>query len=361
MRTAGKTHRRLRSGRRVKGEAPGLPRAPEPLSRGSHEAFRERLGALDRAVERAVAESGAELPSGSWTADAVELALERWARLARVLESGAVLDLWARPGSETASAADEFGYDPSFEAWLAPLLRVLHRAWWRVETVGLDAVPARGRVLLVANHAGGLFPYDAAMLKLSARDEHPSHRLVRPLLDPSLMRLPVIGDVLARSGYVAARARNAERLLEREQAVLWFPEGAEGSAKLYRDRYRLGTFGRASFVRAALRTGAPIVPVAIVGAEEANPVLGHWDRLGRWLGLRTLPLTPTFPWLGLLGTVPLPSKWRIEFGEPIDWRARYEPEAATDARLVRQLCAETRERVRALLAGALARRGRAFL
>jgi 1-acyl-sn-glycerol-3-phosphate acyltransferase len=352
---------RIRAAGRPGRRAAGPPRAPTPSSPSPYEAFGERLGALERAVEEALAESGTSVSGGSWTAEAIELVLERWAQLGRAFESGTLGDVLPLAGGSTLGESDEFGHHPGIEGAVAAVLRVLCRAWWRVDAVGLDALPAEGRVLLVANRAATIFPVEAAVLKLVVRDQHPSARTVRPLIDPAMVRLPLVGDLLARCGYVAASSRNAERLLERELAVLLFPEGASGRGKLYRDRYRLGPFARGGVVRLALRTGTPILPVAIIGADEAHPVIGRWDGLGRWLGLPGFPLTPTFPWLGALGLIPLPSRWRIELGEPIDWRAEHGPDAAGDARLVRRLTAETRRRLQDLVAGAHRRRGPAFL
>src|SRR5262249_37958133 len=167
--------------------------------------------------------------------------------------------------------------------------------------------------------------------------------------------LPFVGTFMSRCGAVRACPENATRLLERDEAVIVFPEGTRGIGKPYEQRYRLVRFGRGGFVRIALRTGAPIVPIAIIGSEEIHPILGRWDWLARLINLPYFPLTPTFPWLGLLGLVPLPSKWRIEFGAPIEWAAHYGPQGADDRLLVSRLTEEGRQRGQRIGADALPR------
>jgi len=334
---------------------------PRPAALQRYDLFRERLRALEGRVELAVIESGVVEDGSSRITDAVEALLDGYARLARALEEGSTADLlWPLRLRGRIPEVDDFGYDTEFEQLVAPVFRLLYRTWWRVETRGIENVPAHGRVLLVANHAGGLFAYDGAMLKVALLDDHPAHRSARPLVDDFVYNLPYVGTFMTRCGGVRASPENADRLLKRDEAVVVFPEGTKGIGKAYRDRYRLARFGRGGFVRIALRTGTPVVPVAIVGSEEIHPIVGKWDWLARMLGLPYFPLTPTFPWLGLLGLLPLPSRWRIEFGRPLDWTGRYGPEGAKDRLLVSRLTEEVRQDVQRLLAGALARRGPAF-
>jgi 1-acyl-sn-glycerol-3-phosphate acyltransferase len=153
---------------------------------------------------------------------------------------------------------------------------------------------------------------------------------------------------------------NALRLLEQDQLVAVFPEGVKGTGKPFSERYRLQRFGRGGFVEIALRTGAPIVPVAVVGSEEIYPKLADIPPVARMLGAPFFPVTPTFPWLGPLGIVPLPSKWRIEFLEPIE-TASYGPEAAADRALVLELSERVREEIQQALYANLVRRGPAFI
>ncbi|HEY8514203.1 MAG TPA: lysophospholipid acyltransferase family protein [Candidatus Binatia bacterium] len=356
--------RNVRRLRPVRRKTPPRPAPPGGSTAAvlRHDLFRERLRALDALVERALAESGGVGAGGSRITEMVDAALDAYARLARDLEKSSPLTLLANAlGAGRIPEVDEFGYDAEYEQSVAPLFRALYRTWWRVDVEGLENVPGEGRVLLVANHAGGLFAYDGAMLKIAVQDHHPAHRSVRPLVDDFVYNLPFVGDFMIRCGGVRACPENAERLLRRDHAVVVFPEGTKGIGKPYSQRYRLQRFGRGGFVRIALRTGTPIVPVAIIGSEEIHPIIGRWDWLARQLRLPYFPLTPTFPWLGLLGLVPLPSKWRIEFGRPLDFSQQYGPEAAHDRLLVSRLTEEVRQRVQRLVAEALERRGPAFL
>lgn len=350
-----------KSGRRSADDGGPAGAGTPPIAVLRPDSFGERLRALDHLLARAAAESGARVADEPWFADVVEAVLDGWAQVARTIESGGWSELlgWRRSAARLPEV-DDFGYDRAFEQTVAPLFRVLYRSWWRVDVDGLENVPASGRVMLVANHAGALFAHDGAMLKVALQDAHPAHRVARPLVDDFVYNLPFVGDFMTRCGGVRACTQNAERLLRRDEAVVVFPEGTKGIGKQYRDRYRLARFGRGGFVRIALRTRSPIVPVAIVGAEEIHPMVGRWDWMARLLGLPYFPLTPTFPWLGLLGAVPLPSKWRIEFGKPIDWRQAYGPEAARDRLLVSRLCEEVRERVQEQVDDAVTRRGSAF-
>jgi 1-acyl-sn-glycerol-3-phosphate acyltransferase len=249
---------------------------------------------------------------------------------------------------------DEFGYDPVFAKTLQPFFEFLYSFWWRVEASGVESVPSHGPGLVVANHSGVL-PYDGAMVKLAIRRHHPARRECRMLMLDMFALLPVLAPALTKHGEVRANADNAERLLARGELVGVFPEGVKGVGKYFRDRYQLARFGRGGFVRVALRAGAPIVPCAVVGAEEIHPVLARADWIGRPLGLPYFPITPTFPWLGLLGAVPLPAKWSIDFGEPMRTDG-YGPEAADDPILVNRLAQEVRGTIARMIRGRLARR-----
>jgi 1-acyl-sn-glycerol-3-phosphate acyltransferase len=249
---------------------------------------------------------------------------------------------------------DEFGFDPLFARTIDPLFDFLYRVYWRVDVSGMEHVPEDGPGLIVSNHSGVL-PYDGAMIKLALRHHHPLRRECRMLMLDMFALLPFLAPVLTRHGEVRANPDNAERLLRGGGLVGVFPEGVKGVGKHFRERYRLARFGRGGFVRVALRTGAPLVPCAVVGAEEIHPVLARADWVGRPLGLPYFPLTPTFPWLGLFGVVPLPTKWSIEFGEPMPVDG-YGPEAADDPILVNRLSEEVRTRVQEMIDGRLARR-----
>jgi nucleoside-diphosphate-sugar epimerase/1-acyl-sn-glycerol-3-phosphate acyltransferase len=254
---------------------------------------------------------------------------------------------------------DEFGYDPELvDHVLAPVLRPLYQRWWRVRTEGLEHVPSSGPALVVGNHAGTL-PFDATMVALAIHDEHPAHRILRMLAADLAFTLPLIAPLARKSGNTLACEEDAERLLDAGELVGVFPEGYKGLGKPFRDRYRLQRFGRGGFVELALRTGTPIVPVAVVGSEEIYPMVGNLRRLARLLGLPYLPVTPTFPLLGPLGAVPLPSRWLIEFCPPIE-TAGYGPDAVLDPMVVFDLTDQVRDTIQRTLNKNLAARGSAF-
>ncbi len=230
--------------------------------------------------------------------------------------------------------------------------------WWRVQTLGLEHVPSSGAALVVGNHAGTL-PFDAMMVALALHDEHPAHRTLRMLAADLAFTLPVVAPLARKSGNTLACEEDAERLLEGGELVGVWPEGYKGLGKPFRERYRLQRFGRGGFVELALRTGAPIVPVAVVGSEEIYPMVGNLRRLGRLLGLPYLPVTPTFPLLGPLGAVPLPSRWLIEFCPPIE-TAGYGPDAVLDPMVVFDLNDQVRDTIQRTLEKNLAARGSAF-
>jgi len=269
---------------------------------------------------------------------------KRWRRLAMMGKSEVV---------------DDFGRDPIATARWEPLLDFLYSKWFRVEAAGLEHVPATGKALLVANHAGTL-PYDSAMVMHAIRRDHPARRDVRPLIEDAVFHLPWLGPLMSRIGGVRACQENAERLLAKDELVAVFPEGVKGMGKLWRDRYRLQRFGRGGFVKLALRSGAPIVPVAVIGAEEALPMLGKVTWFAKTVGLPYVPVTPTFPWLGAAGLLPLPSKWLVEFGAPIDLAAEYPPEAAEDRLLVNRLADQVRARIQDMVDALRSRRRSLF-
>jgi 1-acyl-sn-glycerol-3-phosphate acyltransferase len=243
---------------------------------------------------------------------------------------------------------DEFGFDRELtEQVFAPLLRPLYDKWFRVEVSGMDNVPADGAALLVANHSGTI-AMDALMTQLALLDHHPAHRPLRMLGADLVFSTPFIGEIARKSGSTLASNADAERLLQGGHLVGVWPEGFKGIGKPFSERYKLQRFGRGGFVAAALRTGAPIIPVSIVGAEEAYPMLGNAKLVARLLGLPYFPITPTFPLLGALGLLPLPSKWLIEFGPPID-SAAVGSAAADDPMLVFNLTDQVRETIQQTL------------
>jgi 1-acyl-sn-glycerol-3-phosphate acyltransferase len=255
---------------------------------------------------------------------------------------------------------DEFGFDPELtETVLFAFLRPLYRRWFRVEVRGIQNVPAEGGALVVANHSGAI-ALDAYMVALAIHDEHPQHRFLRLLGADLVFRTPFVGEFARKSGATLASHPDAERLLSAGEAVGVWPEGFKGVGKPFSERYQLQRFGRGGFVTAALRTRTPIVPCSIVGAEETYPIIGNLPRLARLLGLPYLPITPTWPWLGPLGMVPLPSKWLIEFGEPVP-TTDYDDGAAEDPMLVFDLTDQVRHTIQKTLYTLLLRRRSAFL
>jgi 1-acyl-sn-glycerol-3-phosphate acyltransferase len=254
---------------------------------------------------------------------------------------------------------DEWGFDEGFADLVEPFFGFLYERWWRVRVEGAERVPAHGRALLASNHAG-ILPWDATMISLALLREHPLPRHPRFLVLNWAFDLPWISVFMRKVGGVVASPYNALRLLEQDQLVAVFPEGVKGTGKPFGERYRLQRFGRGGFVEIALRAGAPIVPVAVVGSEEIYPKIGDVPALARLIGAPFFPVTPTFPWLGPLGVVPLPSKWRIEFCDPIE-TASYGPDAANDRGLVLELTDRVRETVQEALLRNLVARGPAFV
>ena len=243
---------------------------------------------------------------------------------------------------------DVFGFDRELtEQVLLPLARPLYRHYWRVRVVGMDRVPGAEGALLAANHAGTL-PFDAIMTKVALLDEHPAHRHLRELAADLALRVPVVGPLARKSGNTLAQGDDAVRLLQAGELVGVWPEGFKGIGKPYRDRYKLQRFGRGGFVQVALRAGRPIIPVAIIGAEEIYPMIANVRILARLLGVPYFPLTWQFPLLGPFGAIPLPSRWLIEFGNPID-TAHYGPEAADDPMLVFEITDRVRDTIQQML------------
>jgi len=255
---------------------------------------------------------------------------------------------------------DDFGFDPELtEFTVLPMARQLYRRWFRTEVVGVHNLPAESGALIVANHAGGLWALDGVITATAVHDETPNHRCLRMRGADLVFNTPVLGELARKTGSTLACNPDAERLLGTGELVGVWPEGFKGIGKPFSERYKLQRFGRGGFVSAALRTGAPIVPTAIVGSEEIHPMLGNARTLARILGLPYFPLTPTFPWLGPLGLIPLPSKWYIEFGEPIE-TAHYGKESADDPMLVFNLTDQVRETIQQTLYRLLMQRRSVF-
>ncbi|MGL4304533.1 MAG: lysophospholipid acyltransferase family protein [Mycobacteriaceae bacterium] len=255
---------------------------------------------------------------------------------------------------------DDFGFDPHLnEAVLLPLLRPLFEKWFRVEVSGLENIPNEGAALIVANHAG-VIPIDGLMTSVAVHDLHPQHRNLRMLAADMAFEAPVIGGLARKAGHTLACNPDALRLLEAGEVTAVFPEGFKGIGKLFKDRYKLQRFGRGGFVSAALSAGVPIIPCSIVGSEEIYPMIADLKSLARLCGVPYMPVTPFFPWLGPVGMIPLPSKWYIEFGEPI-YTNSYSPGAAEDPMVVFDLTDQVRETIQQTLYRLLAGRRNVFL
>jgi 1-acyl-sn-glycerol-3-phosphate acyltransferase len=276
-------------------------------------------------------------------------------------------DRWEQPAAELLAflrrrvtgdfEVDDYGFDPELtERFLLAAVRPLKEKWFRVEVRGAENIPADGGALVVSNHSGTV-PVDGLMTMVSVHDATGRH--LRPLGADLVFRMPFIGEIARKSGATMACNEDAQRMLSGGELVGVWPEGFKGIGKPYSDRYKLQRFGRGGFVSAAIRTGVPIVPCSVVGAEEIYPLVGNVPALARLLGIPYLPITPFFPWLGPLGLVPLPSKWLIEFGEPIRTDT-YDEGSADDPMLVFNVTDQVRETVQQTLYTLLMQRRSVF-
>ncbi|MFZ9519942.1 MAG: lysophospholipid acyltransferase family protein [Silvanigrellaceae bacterium] len=249
--------------------------------------------------------------------------------------------------SMRSEEVDLFGFDPIFDRFVRPLFDFLYTKYWRVETYGISNIPRSGPCLMVGNHSGSL-PYDATMLKMAVLKEHQNHREVRFMVEDFLFHFPFLGSLMNRFGGVRASQENAQQLLNAQMPVVVFPEGVKGLGKLYRDKYHLARFGRGGFIKLCLRTGAPLVPVAFIGPEEIHPMLARETFFAGMFGIPYVPITPTFPWLGPAGLIPLPSKWFIHILPPIDL-SEYGPEAEKDRVLVYRLAQKVKNQIQEVI------------
>ena len=339
-RTASSAARSLAGGRARRSErrpaqgAPGDRQSPEPSGES-------KTGGIPVAdLADAVAQGARDVLGADW-----ERRLAEWVALLRRRLAGDY-------------QVDEFGFDPELTARLGQAIaRPIAQKWFRIEVRGAENIPADDGVLLVANHSGTI-PMDAIMTSLVVHDH--ADRYLRMLAADLVFTLPFVSEVARKGGATLACNEDAERLLRKGELVGVWPEGFKGIGKPYSERYKLQRFGRGGFVSAAMRTGVPIVPCSIVGAEEIYPLVGNIPSLARLLGVPYIPITPFFPWLGPLGLVPLPSRWIIEFGEPIRTDA-YSDGAADDPMLMFNLTDQVRETIQQTLHSLLVARDRIFL
>ncbi|GAB2771753.1 hypothetical protein GCM10027020_26100 [Nocardioides salsibiostraticola] len=252
---------------------------------------------------------------------------------------------------------DEYGFDAEItQRFFMAALRPLADSWFRVEVIGAENIPAEGGALVVSNHSGTV-PIDGLMTMVSIYDHTGRH--LRPLGADLVFRLPVVSNMARKGGATLACNADAERMLSGGELVGVWPEGFKGIGKPFSDRYKLQRFGRGGFVSAALRTGVPIIPLSVVGAEEIYPLVGNIPSLARVLGVPYIPITPLFPLLGPLGLVPLPSKWLLEFGEPIR-TDEYDETAIDDPMLVFNVTDQVRETIQQTLYSLLRKRESVF-
>ncbi len=341
--------------RGTKGGAESRERAAE-RSRGT----RERLGELEHRVEATLEGLEHRLADVAARAGVTSAAGELRETVARLLPKvkhalGTAIDL-ARL-LEPPGRLDRHGLDARFHERAQPLLDLLYATWWRTEARGVERVPERGAAIIVANHAGAV-PWDALVLRHALHRDHPARRDLRPLLDDREADLPFFGPLAIRLGAVRAAPEPAERIL-RDGALLGvFPEGSAVARKSWGERYRIQRFGRGGFVKIALRTGVPIIPCAIVGSEEASPGIARPGWLAATLGVATLPGS-SFR-VGAAGLLPLPSRWSLRFGDPVDLSGAG-PAAADDPSTVNALTERVRSTLQAMLDEEIAARRSVFL
>ncbi len=334
----------------------GQPAPGESVTRPEPGAAPEAASVAAPAVERVSEREPSEgIPVGDWlaafTQAAVEVFGDRWEqRLAEFLA-------FLRRRVTGEFEVDEFGFDSEVtERFMLAAIRPIKEKWFRVEVRGAENIPAEGGALVVSNHSGTI-PLDGLMTMVSIRDTTGRH--LRPLGADLVFRLPFVGGLARKGGATLACTEDAQRMLSGGELVGVWPEGFKGIGKPYSERYKLQRFGRGGFVSAAIRTGVPIVPCSVVGAEEIYPLVGNVPSLARLLGVPYIPITPLFPLLGPLGLVPLPSKWLIEFGEPIRTDS-YDEGAADDPMLVFNVTDQVRETVQQTLYTLLMQRRSVF-
>jgi 1-acyl-sn-glycerol-3-phosphate acyltransferase len=326
--------------------AEGSRRHPSLLTDPGARASAEQIAAVVREIDqRRTAVAG--------TATAEDTPSELAKRVASVAE-------FVRKRMIGDYTVDEFGFDPHLnDAIFLPLLRVFFNSWFRVEVSGIENLPRNGAALIVANHAGVL-PFDGLMTAVAVHDKHPKHRDLRLLAADMVFDMPMLGQAARKAGHTMACPADAQRLLAAGELTAVFPEGYKGLGKHFKDRYKLQRFGRGGFVSAALRTKAPIVPCSIVGSEEIYPMIADVKLLARLFGLPYFPVTPLFPLAGPAGLLPLPSKWHIQFGEPIP-TTDYDESAAEDPMITFELTDQVRETIQQTLYQLLANRRNMFL
>jgi len=214
------------------------------------------------------------------------------------------------------SDVDEWGRSESMRAIARKIYDPVYRRWFRVEWEGLEKIPEHGGALLVANHAAAI-PSDAPVIMHGIETE--LGRPVYGLADYFFRKVPVVGTMWSRLGGLPAHPDNAERLLaEQNQLVLVFPEGTKGPSKLFSERYQLRRFGRGGFVEIAMRAGVPVIPIAVVGAEESMPIITRLPSAAKMLGIPYFPVTANMLAFGPLGALAyFPAKFKLRVLDPV--------------------------------------------
>jgi 1-acyl-sn-glycerol-3-phosphate acyltransferase len=225
---------------------------------------------------------------------------------------------------------DEFGMETDARESVLPLVEFLFHKWWRVEVQGIENIPDSGPALIVSNHSG-VIPYDGVMITYAVEHLHPGRRKARFLVEDWVATLPFFASLIMRLG------------------------GLRAMEKYYHERYRLQRFGRGGFVKMCLQSGTPIIPAAVIGAEEIHPILYKMNWMANALRVPFLPMSPTFPWLGPMGLLPLPSKWTIRFGDPVSL-ASHDPGDGENDYLVSQIKEKVRSNIQQMLNEGLAER-----
>jgi 1-acyl-sn-glycerol-3-phosphate acyltransferase len=279
------------------------------------------------------------------------------AKLAKTMGTADLKDIDERL-ARLPTRLNEFGYDPFGlkPTGLKPSLVTIswiYRNYFRVELNGVGNIP-EGRVLLISNHSGQL-PIDGVMIGTGIFLEGEPPRMVRSMVERFVPNLPWVSTYFSRMGQMLGTPDNCIRMLENDEAVLVFPEGARGINKMIWQRYQLQQFGL-GFMRLALATNTPIVPIGVVGAEEQAPAVYNLKKVARLIGAPNLPITVTMPLLGPLGMLPMPTKYHIHFGEPIQFEGDPNDEDAVIERKVR----EVRSAIRSLLTYGLKHRRSIF-
>jgi len=331
------------------------PAASEARGAASAGAGSDGAGPLRAATTTRDAGATSGIPVGDWLkaieAGALEVFGEDWeAGLARFLA-------FLRRRVTGDYVVDEYGFDAEVtDRFVLAALRPIAQKWFRIEVRGIENIPVDGGALVVSNHSGTV-PMDGLMT-MSVIHEHTGRHL-RPLGADLVFRMPLVSSMARKTGATLACNEDAERMLRGGELVGVWPEGFKGIGKPFSERYKLQRFGRGGFVSAALRTGVPIVPLSVVGAEEIYPLVGNLPALARLLGVPYIPITPLFPLLGPLGLVPLPSKWLLEFGEPIR-TDELDGAAADDPMLVFNVTDQVRETIQQTLYTLLMQRESVF-